>query len=109
MISGAHTSLTDQTVPGTPIPLAPVPVPPTNLIRGFYQAAILESLTDAIWPSRAIDIPESERGARFVPSSEKLDRNKDGFLDLDELEVFSDWLNYHHQPGTPLSESETKQ
>ena len=52
-----------------PIPLAPVPVAPTNLIRGFDQATILESLTDSALPSGAIEIPESERGARFVPSS----------------------------------------
>ena len=54
---------------GNPIPLAPVPVAPTNLIRGFDQATILESLTDSTSPSRVIEIPESERGARFVPSS----------------------------------------
>ena len=54
---------------GNPIPLAPVPVAPTNLIRGFDQATILESLADSASPSGAIEIPESERGARFVPSS----------------------------------------
>ena len=54
---------------GNPIPLAPVPVAPTNLIRGFDQATILESLADSTSPSGAVEIPESERGARFVPSS----------------------------------------
>ncbi len=54
---------------GNPIPLAPVPAAPTNLIRGFDQAAILESLADWTPHSRAIEVPESERGARFVPSS----------------------------------------
>ena len=54
---------------GSPTPLAPVPVAPTNLIRGFDQATILESLADSISPSGAIEIPESERGARFEPSS----------------------------------------
>jgi hypothetical protein len=54
---------------GNPIPLSPVPVAPTNMIRGFDQATILESLADSTSPSRAIEIPESERGARFVPSS----------------------------------------
>jgi len=54
---------------GSPAPLAPVPVAPTNLIRGFDQATILESLADSASPSGAIEIPESERGARFVPSS----------------------------------------
>lgn len=54
---------------GNPIPLAPVPVAPTVLIRGFDQAAILESLADSTSPSERIEFPESERGARFVPSS----------------------------------------
>ena len=54
---------------GNPIPLAPMPIAPTNLIRGFDQATILESLADSTSPSGAIEIPESERGARFVPSS----------------------------------------
>jgi len=54
---------------GNPTPLAPVPVVPANLIRGFDQATILESLADSTSPSGAIEIPESERGARFVPSS----------------------------------------
>ena len=52
-----------------PTPLTPAPFAPTNLIRGFDQATILESLTDSASPSGAIEIPESERGARFVPSS----------------------------------------
>ena len=52
-----------------PTPLTPVPVAPTNLIRGFDQATILESLADSTSPSGAIEIPASERGARFVPSS----------------------------------------
>lgn len=52
-----------------PTPLAPVPFAPTNLIRGFDQATILESLADSTSPSEATDIPESERGARFMPSS----------------------------------------
>lgn len=54
---------------GNPIPLAPVPVAPTNLIRGFDQATILESLADSTSASGEIEIPASERGARFVPSS----------------------------------------
>ena len=54
---------------GDPIPLAPVPVAPTNLIRGFDQAAILETLTDLISPSLTIEHPESECGADFEPPS----------------------------------------
>ncbi len=52
-----------------PITMAPVPVAPTNLIRGFDQATILEALADLTAPAGAIEIPASERGARFVPSS----------------------------------------
>lgn len=54
---------------GSPIPLMPVPSAPSNLIRGFDQATILESLADSTSPSGAIEIPESERGARFEHSS----------------------------------------
>ena len=54
---------------GNPIPLAPVPVAPTNSIRGFDQATILESLADVTSPSGVIEIPASERGACFEPSS----------------------------------------
>ena len=54
-------------------------------------------------------LAKSEATGIIAPQFNKLDRNKDGFLDLDELEVFSDWLNYHHQPGVPSSESETTQ
>lgn len=51
-----------------PTPLAPVPVAPTNLIRGFDQATIIESFADSTSASGATEIPESERGARFLPS-----------------------------------------
>lgn len=54
---------------GNPIPLMPVPVAPTNLVRGFDQAAILESLAQTPTPRCAIEVPTSERGACFVPSS----------------------------------------
>jgi len=35
------------------------------------------------------------------PHFEKLDTNKDGFLDAEELKALAEWLNHHHQPGTP--------
>ncbi len=54
---------------GNPIPLMPVPVAPTNLVRGFDQAAVLESLAQTPILRRAVEIPTSERGACFVPSS----------------------------------------
>jgi hypothetical protein len=35
------------------------------------------------------------------PHFEKLDVNKDGLLDQEELKPVVEWLNRHHQPGTP--------
>lgn len=52
-----------------PIPLAPVPAVPGNLIRGFDQAALMELVLQTQTIRCAIEIPESERGARFEPSS----------------------------------------
>lgn len=54
---------------GQPVPLMPAPAAPTNLVRGFDQAAVLESLALTPPLRRAIEIPTSERGACFVPSS----------------------------------------
>jgi hypothetical protein len=53
----------------SPLPFAPVPAAPSTLIRGFDQAAVLESLATPQMHSGAIEIPESERGACFEPSS----------------------------------------
>ena len=54
---------------GNPVPLMPVPVAPTHLVRGFDQAAILASLAQTPTLRCAIEIPTSDRGACFVPSS----------------------------------------
>ena len=54
---------------GNPVPWMPVPVAPTNLVQGFDQAAILESLAQTPTQRSAIEIPRSERAACFVPSS----------------------------------------
>lgn len=48
---------------------------------------------------------KSEVVGIILPHFEKLDTNKDSFLTLEELKVISDWLNHHHQPGTPPSSS----
>ncbi len=53
----------------SPLPFAPAPNAPSNLIRGFDQAAILESLAGFLATRGAIEFPESERGACFEPSS----------------------------------------
>lgn len=52
-----------------PIPFAPVPPVPSTLMRGFDQAAVLESLASSQPDSVGIVIPESERGACYEPSS----------------------------------------
>jgi hypothetical protein len=36
-----------------------------------------------------------------APHFDKLDLNRDGLLDLDEIRPIAKWLNEHHQPGTP--------
>jgi hypothetical protein len=52
-----------------PVPLMPVPAAPTTVSQGFDQAAILAALAQVPSPSGGNEIPESERGACFVPSS----------------------------------------
>jgi hypothetical protein len=37
----------------------------------------------------------------ILPHFDKLDANKDGYLDLDELKAVADWLNHHHAPSPP--------
>jgi hypothetical protein len=37
------------------------------------------------------------------PHFEHFDRNKDGFLDFEELKTVAEWLNRHHQPGRPAN------
>lgn len=51
------------------MPVVPVPAAPSNLIRGFDQAAILDALIPLCRPEGGIEFPESERGACFEPSS----------------------------------------
>ncbi len=52
-----------------PLPLAPNPVAPVNLFRVVDPAVIPESLTDADSRRDGIQVPQSERGAFFEPSS----------------------------------------
>jgi hypothetical protein len=37
----------------------------------------------------------------IVPHFDKLDANKDGYLDLEELKAVAECLNHHHRPGPP--------
>ncbi len=52
-----------------PLPLAPVPVAPVNLFRVVDPAVILESLSKASSTRDGIQVPQSERGGFFEPSS----------------------------------------
>ena len=51
------------------LPLAPVPAVPVNLLRSLDPAALLEVTSSSSETRRAIELPESERGARYLPSS----------------------------------------
>jgi hypothetical protein len=53
----------------SPVPLAPVPAVPVNLLRSLDPAALLELASASTETRRAIELPESERGARYLPSS----------------------------------------
>lgn len=46
-------------------------------------------------------VDKTEVMGLIVPHFDKLDTNKDGYLDLEELKIVADWLNKHHQPGVP--------
>jgi len=53
----------------SPLPLAPIPVVPVNPIRGSVDAIVLQRQVEADSCSRHNQIPQSERGAFFEPSS----------------------------------------
>ncbi|RLS77880.1 MAG: hypothetical protein DWI00_04540 [Planctomycetota bacterium] len=53
----------------SPVPLAPVPAVPVNLLRSLDPAALLELASVTSETRRAMELPESERGARYLPSS----------------------------------------
>lgn len=53
----------------SPVPLAPVPAVPVNLLRSLDPAALLELASVSSETRQAIELPESERGARYLPSS----------------------------------------
>ena len=52
-----------------PLPLVPVDRVPSQPIRTFDQAALLESLVDVMQTSCGNEFPESERGVCFAPAS----------------------------------------
>jgi len=51
------------------MPLAPVPATPARLIRNVDQATLPETLSSASQLFDAMEIPQSERGACYEPSS----------------------------------------
>ena len=52
-------------------------------------------------------LTRSEVVGIVLPHFQKLDTNQDGFLVLEELQPVGDWLNHHHQPGTPPQSPKT--
>ncbi len=46
-------------------------------------------------------LKKSEVVGLVAPHFEKLDADQDGFLTPREMMPVADWLNFHHQPGTP--------
>lgn len=46
-------------------------------------------------------ITRSEAAGLLLPHFESLDRDSNGRLNRNELAVFTQWLNHHHQPGVP--------
>lgn len=52
----------------SPVPLAPVPAVPVNLLRSLDPAALLVLASSSSQTRGAIELPESERGARYLPS-----------------------------------------
>ncbi len=51
------------------VPTMPAPFAPPKLVQGFDEVAIIVALTQRPSPLTGREIPESERGASFVPSS----------------------------------------
>jgi hypothetical protein len=50
-----------------------------------------------------------ESAGILLPHFERLDTNADGLLDAQEIDAITDWLNHHHQPGTPRPQAKTGQ
>ena len=50
-------------------------------------------------------LERSETPGIILAHFEKIDRNQDGKLNPEELDTVTDWLNFQHQPGIPVSNS----
>ncbi len=46
-------------------------------------------------------LSQAEVSGLLLPHFQKLDRNGDQVLEASELDVVTQWINTHHQPGTP--------
>lgn len=68
---------------------------------GYWEPAEFTRQMMAGDKDRNGKLDKSEVRGLVLPHFETLDVNKDGQLDSDELKVVSQWLNHHHEPGTP--------
>ncbi|MEZ6031574.1 MAG: hypothetical protein R3C17_00600 [Planctomycetaceae bacterium] len=50
-------------------------------------------------------LERSEAPGILLAHFEKIDRNPDGKLNPEQLDMVTDWLNFHHQPGIPVTGS----
>lgn len=72
---------------------------------GYWET---EEFTDRMLDSdqnKDGQLERSEAPGIILPHFEKIDRNQDGKLNRKELDIVTDWLNFHHQPGIPLTDS----
>ena len=72
---------------------------------GYWQT---EEFTDRMLASdqnKDSQLSRSEAPGIILPHFEKIDRNQDGMLDREELNAVTEWLNFHHKPGTPEDNS----
>ena len=84
---------------------------PVNLILAATANKTLQRLADAELNGVKYQVvsfkdgddklsPDEVQGL-IRPHFAKLDTNKDGLLDLEELKAVATWLNTHHAPGVP--------
>ena len=72
---------------------------------GYWETAEFTDRMLASDQNKDGQLDKSEAPGIIQPHFETIDRNQDGKLDSEELDVVTDWLNFHHKPGIPVSTS----